>query len=407
MRKKINGENGDLVIKMKRITFLLISVFLFTTCISGCGSNTNTVYPVEIVEEDDTIKDKEDEEVNIEPEEEIESLQPEIVISSETPESVRELTNEEEVESSADEEGKYVTEDGKIVVDLILFMGQSNMSGVGGNPSLAPKVPGGQGFEFKAISDPTNIYPIEEPFGKNESFIGGICDFPGSKQGSLVSSFAIKYYEETGIPIVAVSASEGATTTEKWKSDNYQADLLSRYNKATNWLDDNGFKVRKRFAIWLQGESDAANNVTADEYVANMDIIIRGLFIAGVNKVFIITPGRTLTYKNYFDTIIDCQLKMCKESGYYALGTNYLSAMSAEYLVDEWHYNQYVLDLLGERCAESVAYYVNNQKEMVMYDYKHGETFIPDLFDYTGEEQVEPKDLSDPKALLEFLPDEE
>lgn len=378
--------------------FLMVSILL-----TGCSNNKKVIYPVEIVEE---IPEEPAEQIeeDVPEEEEVVEL-PEIVISKENPETIKELTNEEDIDTFEDEFGNKATEDGKIVVDLFMFMGQSNMSGVGGNPEKAPKITNNAGYEFKAISDPTKLYPLEEPFGKNESYIGGICDFPGSKQGSLVSSFALKYYEETGVPIVAVSASEGATTTERWLYDSYQADLLNRYMRTLEWLDANGYKVRKRFAIWLQGESDAANKVSAEEYAANMDNIIRNLFINGLNKVFIITPGRTITLKNYFETIINCQIDICRNSGYYALGTTLLSGISTEYMVDEWHYNQYVLDLIGEQTAISVAYYVNNQKEMCLYDYKNKMTYIPDLFDYTGEEVVEPMDLSNPYDLLQYKPE--
>lgn len=380
----------------KLMTSFLSGLIIFS--LAGCSEIRQVVYPVEIVEEPE----------ETEPEEEIEeeAEEPTIIISEQNSE-LPELEEEEEVEVSEDEEGLPVTEDGKIVVDFVIFLGQSNMSGVGGNPEYAPEVPEGWGYEFRAISDPTMLYPIEEPFGKNESFIGGICDFPGSKRGSLVSSFICKYYEETGIPVVAVSASEGATTTEKWMSDAYQADLIMRYTRAIGWLDNNGYKVRKRYAVWLQGESDGANNVSGEEYVQNIGNITRNMFIGGLNKVFIITPGRTLTFRNYFDQIINAQIDLCRTSGYYALGTTVLSKTSTEYMKDEWHYNQIVLDLLGEQTAESVAFYTNNKREMCLYDYKNGETYIPEMFDYTGDEEVEPLDLSNISALLEFRPSNE
>lgn len=50
-------------------------------------------------------------------------------------------------------------------VDVILFAGQSNMSGVG-DASLAPAVPEGVGYEFRAITDPTRLYPLAEPLEK-------------------------------------------------------------------------------------------------------------------------------------------------------------------------------------------------------------------------------------------------
>ena len=381
---------------MKRILSLAL---LITMTISLCACNDErVVYPVEVVkpektlEEDTETKDSEAAEEKTEEKADDES-------DVDVPSEEFVLLEDDEEEEGPDDNGMIVTHDGKPVIDLIFFMGQSNMSGAGGDKELAPPVTEGHGYEFRAISDPTRLYNIEEPFGKNESFIGGICDIPGAKKGSIVSCFANEYYALTGVPIVGVSASQGATTTEIWQSAGFQIDMQQRYDITVNWLNDNGYYIRNRYVVWFQGESDAANHVQPEIYNTNMDNIIRPLFIKGLNKVFIITPGRTLSIKNYFDDIINQQLDMCRESGYYALGTNILSDVSAEYMVDEWHYNQLVLNVIGIETAKSVACYTLNRKERIDYDYENDRVYIPNGFDYTGEESVEPLDLSNLQKL--------
>ena len=381
---------------MKRILSLAL---LITMTISLCACNDErVVYPVEVVkpekalEEDTETKDSEATEEKTEEKADNES-------DVDVPSEEFVLLEDDEEEEGPDESGTIVTHDGKPVIDLIFFMGQSNMSGAGGDKELAPPVTEGHGYEFRAISDPTRLYNIEEPFGKNESFIGGICDIPGAKKGSIVSCFANEYYALTGVPIVGVSASQGATTTEIWQSAGFQIDMQQRYDITVNWLNDNGYYIRNRYVVWFQGESDAANHVQPEIYNTNMDNIIRPLFIKGLNKVFIITPGRTLSIKNYFDDIINQQLDMCRESGYYALGTNILSDVSAEYMVDEWHYNQLVLNIIGIETAKSVACYTLNRKERIDYDYENDRVYIPNGFDYTGEESAEPLDLSNLQKL--------
>ena len=381
---------------MKRILSLAL---LITMTISLCACNDErVVYPVEVVkpekalEEDAETNDSEAAEEKTEEKADDES-------DVDVPSEEFVLLEDDEEEEGPDESGTIVTHDGKPVIDLIFFMGQSNMSGAGGDKELAPPVTEGHGYEFRAISDPTRLYNIEEPFGKNESFIGGICDIPGAKKGSIVSCFANEYYALTGVPIVGVSASQGATTTEIWQSAGFQIDMQQRYDITVNWLNDNGYYIRNRYVVWFQGESDAANHVQPEIYNTNMDNIIRPLFIKGLNKVFIITPGRTLSIKNYFDDIINQQLDMCRESGYYALGTNILSDVSAEYMVDEWHYNQLVLNIIGIETAKSVACYTLNRKERIDYDYENGRVYIPNGFDYTGEESAEPLDLSNLQKL--------
>ena len=381
---------------MKRILSLAL---LITMTISLCACNDErVVYPVEVVKPEKTLEeDTETKDSEVAEEETEEKADNESDVDVPSEEFV--LLEDDEEEEGPDESGTIVTHDGKPVIDLIFFMGQSNMSGAGGDKELAPPVTEGHGYEFRAISDPTRLYNIEEPFGKNESFIGGICDIPGAKKGSIVSCFANEYYALTGVPIVGVSASQGATTTEIWQSAGFQIDMQQRYDITVNWLNDNGYYIRNRYVVWFQGESDAANHVQPEIYNTNMDNIIRPLFIKGLNKVFIITPGRTLSIKNYFDDIINQQLDMCRESGYYALGTNILSDVSAEYMVDEWHYNQLVLNIIGIETAKSVACYTLNRKERIDYDYENDRVYIPNGFDYTGEESAEPLDLSNLQKL--------
>lgn len=380
MIKRADIEN--LIKKALVCSFSLLLAVSFSAC--GKGKEIHTV---EIVEK--------------EPEEEETIVEEEAVEDS----TEKEYTHGELPELSAEDEVEIKDTPDETVVDVIIFMGQSNMSGAGGDAKLAPTVPEGQGYEFRAISDPTRLYPITEPFGINESFVGAICDFPGAKNGSLVSSFVRKYYEETGVPVVAVSASEGATTTEKWLSDYYQSDLIYRYTKVISWLDCNGYTIRKRYAVWLQGESDALNNVSGQEYADNMADIMRNLFLGGVNKVFVITPGRTLTINSFFDKIINSQIEVCKQSDHFALATTVFSGIKTSHMVDEWHYDQPALNLAGEEAAKSVAYYANNQREMCLYDYKNKETYIPDNNGYTGQEEVEALDLSNIDEILEFKPE--
>ncbi len=289
-----------------------------------------------------------------------------------------------------EEEKEAVKKDGKVVVDIIMFMGQSNMSGCGGDASQAPTVKPGAGYDFRAISDPTRLYSIVEPFGINENQVGGIVDYPGGKKGSLVSAFANTYYQETGVPMIAVSASAGATATEYWTRQAIVYDFVERHQRAKIWLEGNDYYVRNQYVVWLQGESDADKGITAAQYTENMDNIIRPLFINGIQKVFIIRPGRTIDKANYFDDVIKAQTEMCRTSGYYALASTMMSGFGTTYMVDQWHYNQTALNMLGEDAAKNVAYYANNRKESCMYDYKYQNTYIPDGYDYPADTVVPP-----------------
>ena len=93
------------------------------------------------------------------------------------------------------------------LVDLIFFMGQSNMAGRG-DAALAPAVTPGMGFEYRAVTDPAHLHPLAEPFGANENDPAGVNE-PGMKTGSMVSAFVNACTAQTGIAVVGVSCAKG------------------------------------------------------------------------------------------------------------------------------------------------------------------------------------------------------
>ena len=61
-------------------------------------------------------------------------------------------------------------------VDLIVFAGQSNMAGRG-DAEDAPECLPGAGYEYKAVSAPEDLIPIQEPFGLHEDRENGLSDW--------------------------------------------------------------------------------------------------------------------------------------------------------------------------------------------------------------------------------------
>ena len=263
-------------------------------------------------------------------------------------------------------------------IDLIFFMGQSNMSGAGGDASAAPHVSEDAGMEFRAVSDPTKLYPITEPFGINENCPTGLHEYPGAKKGSLVSAFVNEYHRRTGRKVIAVSISMGATDMTTWKTQGVIDDVKNRFDTTVTWLRNNGYTIGHLYALWLHGESDAIEGTNPEVYRTALDDIMRPLFIGGLQKVFIIMPGRTIDYKDIFLDIINMQKKICAESGYYAVATTILTRVSTEYMKDQYHYNQHVLNMVGIDAARAVAYYTDHKEEMIVYDYREEKNIIPD-----------------------------
>ena len=103
--------------------------------------------------------------------------------------------------------------------DLWMFMGQSNMAGRGITSErwleTAPELIPGAGWEYRAVSAPFHLFPIAEPFGKDENRQGGINDGT-MKTGSLVTSFVNAWYARTQVPVLAVSADEQGLQRGYW-----------------------------------------------------------------------------------------------------------------------------------------------------------------------------------------------
>ena len=182
---------------------------------------------------------------------------------------------------------------GVMTVDLIIFVGQSNMGGAGGSSAAAPGVPNGQGYEFRAISDPTGLHNIQEPFGAAEkSWLGSRSS---AECGTMVSSFINAYYAGTGVPVVAVSAERGAASTDFFLQPEVNADLVSRFETAANYLTTNHITIRHKYAVYFQGESDALNGTSGIIHKQNLAAIFNPLFARGLQQVFVVNPGRTMS----------------------------------------------------------------------------------------------------------------
>ncbi len=300
----------------------------------------------------------------------------------------------ENTEENTEETGKEDENKDSKDVDLIFFMGQSNMSGAAGDATLAPHVPEEAGMEFRAVSDPTTLYPITEPFGINENRPGGLNEYPGAKKGSLVSAFINEYYKETGRKVIAVSMSMGATDMNTWMSAGVTSDIKQRFDASVSYLRNNGYNIGHMYVLWLHGESDAIIGTAPEVYRTDLDNIMRPFFIGGVRKVFLIVPGRTIDYKDIFLKIINVQKQICAESDYYALATTVLTKVSTEYMKDQYHYNQHVLNLVGIEAAKAVAYYTEHNVEKIVYDYREDKYIIQDGVDENSQPKDEIIDLS-------------
>lgn len=244
--------------------------------------------------------------------------------------------------------------DGVMTVDLVIFAGQSNMSGGGGNAKAAPAVAHGCGYEYRNGQSAPGLYEVEEPFGTTAN--GYICDPEGLRQGTLVSAFMNKYYNATGVPVVGVSASRGGTGIYTfWNSEAVRQELVNKYLDAIAYCNSNHIYVRNRYVVWLQGETDAIALMSGTTYQAGLDELFAPLFLRNLDQVFIVTIGNFGGLPGAYDEIVNAQINKCKVDARFTLGTTVLHDLPDTYTVDGVHYNQTALNMAGEETAAVAA----------------------------------------------------
>lgn len=244
--------------------------------------------------------------------------------------------------------------------DLIIFAGQSNMAGRG-DFRQAPKVTEGAGWEFRPVTDPSRLYPVIEPFGKRENREGGIND-TDRKSGSLVSAFVNACYAQTGVPIVGVSASEGGTGMEFWRPLGPAfADLKSRILSAGEWLEENGFVIRRKVFLWMQGETDGDHHMSGEEYKKRLGKLFDEVKALGITDLFLIPIGcyngdsRDIEY----ETVHAAQLTLCRERD----DVRAVSLLADTFrergmMRDAYHYRQQAYNELGEDAGKNAGIFL-------------------------------------------------
>ena len=227
-------------------------------------------------------------------------------------------------------------------VDLVLFSGQSNMSGRG-DGALAAVCPEGEGYWYKD----GGLAQITGYFG-NE----------GSSTGSMVSSVAKAYFDSCGVPIVAVSNSFGGTKISQFAPGNtLYTNGMTLYNEAAAYLEEQGYTVRKKAMVWCQGESDAYDGVSQADYEAAFLALRDHLKTdCGIAEFFLVEIGQYKTDLTMYDEIKAAQEHLtATEPDIIMASRKFIGATGL--MKDVWHYTQAAYNLAGRDTGIHMAYY--------------------------------------------------
>lgn len=249
-------------------------------------------------------------------------------------------------------------------VDVFLFAGQSNMAGRGivcpRFPETAPALLPGSGWEYRAVTAPCQLCPLEEPFGKNENRPEGISE--QLKTGSMVSSFVRAYFALTNTPVVGVSASKGGSIMQEWQPEGaYLTDALGRLTAARQYLTSSGYEIRHTYVLWCQGESDADAGTSKQAYLKGFDAMLNTMLQSGIEKMFLVRIGQCNLPGSYdrYDAMRQWQEEIAASHKHVELVSRCFSSMRERGLMkDAFHYYQAGYNEAGQEAGENTARWV-------------------------------------------------
>lgn len=251
------------------------------------------------------------------------------------------------------------------VYDLFLFLGQSNMAGRGAVsqrfPESWPDVDEAAGYEYRAVSDPGHLCPIEEPFGKEENREGGIDDRWGetrAKSGSLVSAFVNAWYEKTHIPIIGISASKGGSAIARWTPGTaFHIDLSRRIRDTRTFIEESRICVSHSYVLFCQGETDGDEGTSKDDYKSRFLALKESLDELGFEKYFLILVGKCNIEGSYdrYDAIREAQKELAREHSDIFVVSSFEPLFDLDLMKDEFHYFQRGYNLVGAEAGRNAG----------------------------------------------------
>lgn len=253
----------------------------------------------------------------------------------------------------------------KAQVDLFLFMGQSNMAGRGLVTKMraqgVPPLIEGAGYEYRAVSAPGRLYAIVEPFGCCENRSDGIDD-GNMKTGSLVTAFVNAYYEQTGVPVVGVSASKGGSAIAQWQPGGaFLTDAMGRFRDAVRYLDENGYELRHKYMLWCQGETDGDLGTSAEQYRKQFKRMLEEMKRAGVETCFLIRIGHYngAGPQDYSEIMAAQDVLASVREDVVMVSTAFAEMKERGLMKDEFHYYQQAYNEVGAEAGRNTAYFVS------------------------------------------------
>ena len=263
-------------------------------------------------------------------------------------------------------------------MDIIIFGGQSNMQGQTECLSENTIVP--NAYEYRFLDN--DIIPLKNPAGENITYGGTLgCTYydetdaavwlgthalGGACYGhtNMVSAFCRSYIAETKGKVLAVHAAKGSTTVAQWLPGTAGYEMLKRKVLAAKKKAASQDEIGRIGFVWLQGESDAIEGTSKEDYKRKMYLLAETLKQdLGVENFGIIRVG-CFTGDNRDWQIIDAQDELCKEDSMFLMLTKIATDLNKipEYMnpYAHGHFSAKGLEILGEVSGKELGVFFGN-----------------------------------------------
>lgn len=256
----------------------------------------------------------------------------------------------------------------KDTVDILVFAGQSNMTG-NGDASRAPKLKKGAGYAFNYVTNPRNFESLREPFGYGQD--DDCFENKEYARGSLVTAFVNAYYTNTNTPVIAVPASRVGTGSVFWKNTGYEG-IIKRTNAAVSLAKKNKLHVRHVYLVWMQGETDAFAYMSGKEHTKNLQSMFKKIkkktriekcLLIGIPSFYGDKDPASIDkdVKTNYKKIQKAQTALCDTGNDFILISTKASRLSKAYLrSDGIHLTQKALNLVGTNAGKNAGAYAKS-----------------------------------------------
>lgn len=260
-------------------------------------------------------------------------------------------------------------------VDLIVFAGQSNMTGRGSLSGI-PRLPEGAGYESRTVTHAGSLSPLKEPFGMGQD--RNSLNDSGLRTGSMVTAFVQAYYQKTQTPVVAVSATVTGSGCVSWSTIHYK-EVAARVKQAKKALKAKGLKVENCYLVFMQGENDGFAGTSQSFYKKRITQMFHNLQKAcPVEKCLLIRIGSYAKDPDLYKDIVKAQTDLCRNNQDFVLVSLKAASFKAGYYQEDGiHLTQKGLNILGKEAGTNAAAYKLTGKEPVLKDPKYKNTYKP------------------------------